>query len=59
MVHKEIRFKNLEEYTAYRVRKDWNMSMEEAEKKAMDDLMKGLEPYDRTRFGDLPKVLNQ
>lgn len=59
MIHKETRFKNLEEYTAYRVRKDWNMSMEEAEKKSMDDLLKGLEPYDRTLFGDLPKVLNQ
>jgi len=57
MMRKETQFKTLEEYTAYRVRKDWNMSMEEAQNKVLSDLMKDAEPYDKVRFGELPAVL--
>jgi hypothetical protein len=57
MMRKETQFATLEEYTEYRVRKDWNMSMEEAQKKVMGDLLKEAEPYDKARFGELPAVL--
>lgn len=57
MIHKETRFANLEEYTAYRVRQDWGMSMEEGIAKMMAKIEEGLIPYDRARFGDLPEIL--
>ncbi len=57
MIHKETRFPNLEAYTEYRVRKDWNMSMDEAIKKSRSILEEGLIPYDEKRFGTLPELL--
>jgi glycosyltransferase involved in cell wall biosynthesis len=44
-------------YTERRVREDWNMTVEEAEKMITDKILKELVPYDENRFGELPKVL--
>ena len=57
MVHKETRFASLDEYAAYRVRKDWNMSMQEAIDKTWAEMQKNLIPYDKQRFGPLPELL--
>jgi glycosyltransferase involved in cell wall biosynthesis len=57
MINKENRIQSLEAYTAYRVQKDWHMSLEEAQAKAIENLKKDLIPYDNARFGDLPKIL--
>jgi glycosyltransferase involved in cell wall biosynthesis len=57
MVHKETKYASLEDYVAYRVRTEWGMSMEEAQKKVMDNLIKNAAPYDKKRFGELPIVL--
>jgi len=57
MLTKENRFPSLEAYTAYRVQKDWNMNLEEAQKKASAMLMQNFIPYDKARFGDLPEIL--
>jgi hypothetical protein len=57
MINRDDRFQSLEAYTAYRVQKDWHMSLEEAQVKAMESLKKDLIPYDKARFGDLPEIL--
>lgn len=57
MINKETRFDSLDDYTAFRVRKEWNMNMEEAQEKVLQNILQNLMPYDRDRFGDLPKVL--
>ncbi|MCJ7470016.1 glycosyltransferase [Candidatus Bathyarchaeota archaeon] len=57
MIHKDKRFPNVKAYTEYRVRKDMNMTMEEAVQAFMDDLLEGLAPYDEKTFGELPKIL--
>lgn len=57
MVHKETRFANLEEYTAYRIRQDYGMSIEEAIEKTMELIAKNKAPYDKARFGELPELL--
>lgn len=57
MVHKETRFASLEEYTEYRVKKDFNMTMDQAIEKSMAQIRAGLIPYDKQRFGELPKPL--
>ena len=57
MIHKEAGFPTLLAYAEFRVRKDWGMSMEEAERKVQNELMAKLLPYDKARFGELPKVL--
>ncbi|MDR2203079.1 MAG: glycosyltransferase family 2 protein [Nitrososphaerota archaeon] len=54
---KGARFKSLEEYTAYRVQQDEGLTMEEGIKKHMEFLLKDTMPYDKARFGDLPKLL--
>ena len=59
MVNRESDFPSLEAYTTFRVKKDWNITMEEAEKKFSEELMKKLIPYDKEKFGELPKVLQQ
>jgi glycosyltransferase involved in cell wall biosynthesis len=50
-------FESLEDYTKYRVNTEWGMSMEEAEKKVIETQKQNLIPYDKARFGDLPKIL--
>lgn len=50
-------FPNFKAYTEYRVRRDLNMTMEEAVQAFMDDLLEGLAPYDEKTFGELPKIL--
>jgi glycosyltransferase involved in cell wall biosynthesis len=57
MVKRDSNFHSLEEYTAYRVSKDWNMNIEEAEKKALEIVKKNLAPYDKARFGELPEII--
>lgn len=57
MISRENRFPSLEAYTLYRVHKDWNMSLEEAEQNVMDKLQRNLIPYDKSRYGDLPEIL--
>ena len=57
MINRDDRFQSLEAYTAYRVQKDWHMSLEEAQVKAIESLKKDLIPYDKARFGDLPEIL--
>ena len=59
MSNRESGFPSLEAYTRFRVEKDWGMTMEEAEKKVVDQLMEKLIPYDKARFGELPKVLQE
>lgn len=51
------KFPNLESYTAYRVQKDWNMSIEDAEKVVMDKVKQDLIPYDELSYGSLPDIL--
>lgn len=51
------KFPNLESYTAYRVQKDWNMSIEDAEKVVMDKVKQDLIPYDESSYGSLPDIL--
>jgi glycosyltransferase involved in cell wall biosynthesis len=57
MAHKETRFASLEEYTAYRIRQDHGISMEEAIEKTMVLITKDMAPYDKARFGELPELL--
>jgi glycosyltransferase involved in cell wall biosynthesis len=57
MLHKEKRFKNLEEYTAYKLQQDEGISMEEGIKNTMELIMKDTIPYDKTRFGELPELI--
>jgi glycosyltransferase involved in cell wall biosynthesis len=57
LINRENRFPSLEAYTAYRVQKDWHMSLEEAQVKAIENFKKNLLPYDKARFGDLPEIL--
>ena len=57
LINRENRFPSLEAYTAYRVQKDWHMSLEEAQVKAIENFKKNLVPYDKARFGDLPEIL--
>ena len=59
MVNRESDFPSLEAYTTFRVKRDWNMTMEEAGKKFSEELMKKLIPYDKEKFGELPKVVQQ
>lgn len=53
----ETKFASLEEYTEYRVKKDLNLTMDQAIAKAMADIQQGLAPYDKARFGELPILL--
>jgi hypothetical protein len=57
VIHRETKFESLEDYTTYRVRNDWHMSMEEAQKKVITLIEQNLVPYDRAQFGDLPEIL--
>jgi glycosyltransferase involved in cell wall biosynthesis len=57
MIHKDERFKNLEEYAAYRIQQDEGISMEEGIKRLMELIMKDTIPYDNTRFGELPGLI--
>ena len=59
MIQRGAGYPTLEAYAEFRVQKDWGMTMEEAEKKVQEELMRKLVPYDKTRFGELPKVLEQ
>jgi hypothetical protein len=47
----------LEDYTEYRVKNDWHMTMTEAQQKVMHSLEEKLIPYDESRFGRLPSIL--
>ena len=57
MKKKDPQFHNLEEYTEYEVRKQWNMSMEEAEKKVFSEIQQNLIPYEKEKYGELPEAL--
>jgi glycosyltransferase involved in cell wall biosynthesis len=57
MANKESRFHSLESYVEYRVTREWNMSLHEAEQFVQEELMKNLIPYDECTFGELPKIL--
>jgi glycosyltransferase involved in cell wall biosynthesis len=50
-------YKTLDEYTEYRVKHDWNLSVKEAQTKVLLENQKNLIPYDEKRFGELPKLL--
>jgi glycosyltransferase involved in cell wall biosynthesis len=56
-IQKETGFPNVKAYTEYRLRKDLNITMEEAVQAYMDNLLKDLVPYDEKTFGELPKIL--
>lgn len=53
----ETEFASLEEYTAYRVKKDLNMTMDQAAEKIMREVQSELMPLDVARYGELPKLL--
>ena len=57
MKKKDPQFHNLEEYAAYEARKQWNMSLEEAEKKVFLEMQQNLIPYEKEKYGKLPEVL--
>jgi glycosyltransferase involved in cell wall biosynthesis len=57
MVFNETKFASLEEYTEYRVKKDLNLTMDQAIEKVMAEIQQGLIPYDEARFGELPRLL--
>jgi glycosyltransferase involved in cell wall biosynthesis len=50
-------FASLEDYTEYRVKNEWHMTMTEAQQKVMHSLEEKLVPYDESRFGRLPSIL--
>jgi glycosyltransferase involved in cell wall biosynthesis len=50
-------FASLEDYTEYRVKNEWHMTMAEAQQKVMHSLEEKLMPYDESRFGRLPSIL--
>lgn len=52
------RFPTLQEYTKYRVEKDWDIKdMKEVAAYNLMELCKSMAPYDKNRFGEYPKVL--
>jgi hypothetical protein len=57
MLHKEKRFKDLDEYTAYKLQQDEGIGMEEGIKNTMELIMKDTIPYDKARFGELPELI--
>jgi uncharacterized protein YegL len=57
MALKENPFADLDEYTAYRIRQDQGISMEEAIQKNKEQIAKNIIPYDKNRFGELPEYL--
>jgi glycosyltransferase involved in cell wall biosynthesis len=57
MKYNETKFVSLEDYTEYRVKKDLNLTMDQAVEKIMAEINQGLVPYDEARFGKLPKLL--
>ncbi len=59
VLNRDPRFKSLLEYTTYRVNAEWHLSMEEAQKKVMDEHLQNLVPYDKAQFGELPKILTE
>ncbi len=56
-----MKFKNtklsLEQYAEQQVKAVWNMTMQQAEQKVLDEQKQNLMPYDKARFGDLPNFL--
>lgn len=57
MKNKESSFHSLESYAEYRVKTEWNMSMNEAKQMVQEELLEHLIPYDESKFGELPKIL--
>jgi glycosyltransferase involved in cell wall biosynthesis len=57
MIKKDSSFQSLEEYTAYRVKTDRNLTMEQAIEAKAEEMKPYLIPYDKARFGELPEVL--
>jgi glycosyltransferase involved in cell wall biosynthesis len=59
MKSKGSEYPTLEKYASFRVKKDWGVTMEQAEAKIAEEQKKRLEPYDKTRFGELPEILQK
>lgn len=57
MIRKDTVYQSLEEYTVYRVKKDLNLTLDQAIEQKMAETKKNLIPYDKARFGELPEVL--
>jgi glycosyltransferase involved in cell wall biosynthesis len=57
MIRKETNFQSLEEYTTYRVKKDLNLTLDQAIEQKKAEIHQNLIPYDKARFGELPEVL--
>jgi glycosyltransferase involved in cell wall biosynthesis len=58
-INRDPRFSSLEEYTRFHVKQDWNMTFEEAQKKAMEICRAGVIPYDKAKYGELPEILQK
>ena len=58
-INRDPRFSSLEEYTRFHVKQDWNMTFEEAQIKAMEICRAGVIPYDKTKYGELPEILQK
>ena len=50
-------FADLDDYVKYRVKKDWGLCYKDGLKKAIGYKIKNQAPYDKERFGELPKIL--
>jgi glycosyltransferase involved in cell wall biosynthesis len=57
MLHREKRFKDLEEYASYRIQQDEGINLEEGVRRFSEQLIKDTIPYDKARFGELPDLL--
>ena len=55
------RFPRLDDYVAYRIKKDWNIEdIEEAARYYVNEILcKSLVPYDKNQFGDYPELLKK
>ena len=55
------KFPRLEDYVAYRIKKDWNIEdIEEAARYYVNEILcKSLVPYDKNQFGDYPELLKK
>ncbi|MGD0071371.1 MAG: glycosyltransferase [Candidatus Bathyarchaeia archaeon] len=56
-IAKDPRFPSLLDYTIYRVKNDWHMSLSDAQNKIMNDNQKNLIPYGNDKYGELPVFL--
>ena len=55
------KFPMLDDYVAYRIKKDWNIEdIEEAARYYVNEILcKSLVPYDKNQFGDYPELLKK